>query len=43
MIVSAKEKGFTFPYLVDETQDIFRKYGATCAPQVYLLEKKGGE
>jgi len=43
MIVRAKEKGFTFPYLVDETQDICRKYGATRTPQVFLLEKKGGD
>jgi peroxiredoxin len=43
MIVRAKEKGFTFPYLFDETGDICRKYGATRTPQVYLLEKKGGD
>jgi len=43
MIVRAKEKGFAFPYLFDETQDICRKYGATRTPQVYLLEKKGGD
>jgi peroxiredoxin len=42
MIVRAKEKGFTFPYLFDESGDICRKYGATRTPQVYLLEKKGG-
>ena len=41
MIIRAKEKGFTFPYLYDETQDICRKYGATRTPQVFLLEKKG--
>jgi len=43
MIVRAKEKGFTFPYLQDETGEICRKYGATRTPQVYLLEKKGGD
>lgn len=43
MIVRAKEKGFTFPYLLDETGDICREYGATRTPQVYLLEKKGGD
>jgi peroxiredoxin len=41
MIVRAKEKGFTFPYLYDETGDIARNYGATRTPQVFLLEKKG--
>jgi peroxiredoxin len=37
----AKEKGFTFPYIVDETQEITKTYGATRTPHVYLLEKKG--
>ena len=41
MIVRAKEKGYSFPYLFDETGDICRKYGATHTPQVYLLEKNG--
>lgn len=35
----ALEKGFTFPYLVDEKQEIFPQYGATKTPHVYLLEK----
>ena len=43
MIVRAKEKGFTFPYLYDETGDIARNYGATRTPQVFLLEKKGSD
>jgi peroxiredoxin len=43
MIVRAKEKGFTYPYLFDETQDVCRKYGATRTPQVFLLEKKGSD
>ncbi len=43
MIVRAEEKGYSFPYLFDETGDICRKYGATHTPQVYLLEKKGGD
>lgn len=41
MIKRAKEKGFTFPYLVDATQEITKTYGATRTPHVYLLEKKG--
>lgn len=43
MIVRAKEKGFTFPYLVDETQDIYKAYGATKTPHVYLLTKDGND
>ncbi len=39
MQVRAKEKGFTFPYLFDEGQKVYPKYGATKTPHVYLLEK----
>lgn len=39
MIIRAKDKKYTFPYLVDETQDITRAYGAKATPQVYLLKK----
>ncbi|CAM3694158.1 thiol-disulfide isomerase or thioredoxin [Flavobacterium saliperosum S13] len=35
----AKEKGFTFPYLFDEGQKIYPKFGATKTPHVYVLEK----
>ena len=31
----AKEKGFTFPYVIDDTQDIVRAYGANCTPDFY--------
>lgn len=37
----ARERGFTFPYLVDPTQEIAKTYGATKTPHVYLLQKKG--
>lgn len=40
MIVRAKEKGFTFPYLVDETQKVAKTYGAAKTPHVYLLDKE---
>jgi peroxiredoxin len=39
----AKKKGFTFPYLVDETQGIAKAYGATRTPHVYLVENSGGK
>ncbi|MEO5789946.1 thioredoxin family protein [Gelidibacter sp.] len=41
----AKQKGFTFPYLMDEGQKISPQYGATKTPQVYLIQKttKGNE
>ena len=35
----AKDKGFTFPYLIDEGQTVYPQYGATKTPHVYLLEK----
>ena len=39
----AKEKGFTFPYLVDETQQVAKTYGATKTPHVYLLQKNNNK
>lgn len=39
----AKDKNYTFPYLVDETQQIARTYGATRTPDVYILQKSGGD
>lgn len=35
----AKQKGFTFPYLVDETQQVAEAYGATRTPHAYVLMK----
>jgi peroxiredoxin len=35
----AAERNYTFPYLLDETQDITRAYGATATPHVYVLQK----
>lgn len=34
----ASEKGYTFPYLIDESQDIVKAYGAMATPHFYLLE-----
>ncbi len=39
MKARAKAKGFTFPYLMDEDQEIYPQYGATKTPHVYVLEK----
>ena len=39
MIVRAEEKGFTFPYLMDEGQKVYPKYGATKTPHVYVVNK----
>jgi peroxiredoxin len=39
----AKDKGFVFPYLVDDTQAVAKAYGATKTPHVFLLQKEGKE
>ena len=39
----ADEAGFTFPYLYDESQTVYAKYGATKTPHVYLLQKENGK
>lgn len=40
MKIRAKEKGFNFAYLYDETQEIAKAYGARKTPHVYLLDSK---
>jgi peroxiredoxin len=37
----AQEKGFNFPYLHDETQEIAQAYGAERTPQVFLFDQDG--
>ncbi|MDH3711266.1 MAG: thioredoxin family protein [Cyclobacteriaceae bacterium] len=39
----AKDKGFPFPYLLDETQETTSTYGATNTPHVYVLNKQADE
>lgn len=38
---TATEKGLKFDYLVDETQEIAKKYGAMCTPDPFLFNKEG--
>lgn len=38
MVERAKEKGFNFPYLSDESQNIARAYGAHFTPEVFLFD-----
>jgi peroxiredoxin len=35
----AAERKYTFPYLIDETQQITHTYGARATPTVYVLQK----
>ncbi len=39
----AEAKGYSFPYLLDQGQEVFPAYGATRTPHVFLLEKSGGD
>lgn len=40
MTIFAKESGYLFPYLFDETQQVARKYHAACTPDFYVFNKK---
>lgn len=40
MVQRAKDKGYTFPYLHDESQEIARKYGATRTPEFFVFDKE---
>ncbi|CEA16283.1 MAG: thioredoxin family protein [Fermentimonas caenicola] len=38
----AAEKNYPFPYLKDETQEVYQAYGATRTPEIFLLKNEGG-
>ena len=40
MVKRAKDKGFNFQYLRDETQEVAKKYGAICTPHVFAFDQK---
>ena len=40
MIIFSKKYGFTFPYLIDETQEVAKKYGAVCTPDFFGYNNK---
>lgn len=39
MIRLAQERGFTFPYLFDESQDVAKAFRAVCTPEFYLFDR----
>ena len=41
MKAMAAERGIKFDYLVDETQDVARRYGAVCTPDPFLFDSSG--
>jgi len=40
MVKRAKEKGFNFPYLRDESQSVVEAYGGICTPHVFAFDSK---
>jgi peroxiredoxin len=36
----AKSRGYTFPYLYDETQEVAKAYRAACTPDFYVFDKE---
>ncbi len=38
MVKFAKKRKINFPYVIDETQDIARAYGAVCTPDPFLFD-----
>jgi len=43
MVDRAAQKGFTFPYLVDGSQEVAHAYQATRTPHNYVLHKEDGQ
>ena len=39
MVAFASEYGFNFPYVIDETQEVGRAYGAACTPDFFGFNK----
>jgi len=35
----AKEKGYTFPYLIDDSQSVARSFGAVCTPDFFVYDQ----
>ncbi|MFK7809474.1 MAG: thioredoxin family protein, partial [Saprospiraceae bacterium] len=36
----AKDEGFSFPYLYDETQEVAKAYDAACTPDFYIFDEE---
>ena len=39
MVAEAENRGYGFPYLYDETQEVAKAYRAACTPDFYLFDK----
>jgi peroxiredoxin len=40
MAAEARSAGYTFPYLLDETQSVAKAYLAACTPDLYLFDEQ---
>src|SRR5262245_7820062 len=41
MAHDAREAGYAFPYLFDETQEVAKKFRAACTPDLFLFDRSG--
>ena len=41
MVTRARQKGFVFPYLRDDTQQVASAFGAECTPEVFIVDRAG--
>lgn len=39
MVIEARERGYTFPYLFDQTQEVAQAFGAACTPDFFLYDR----
>ncbi|WP_442482251.1 thioredoxin family protein [Aeoliella sp. SH292] len=39
MVAEAEARGYQFPYLYDETQEVAKAYAAACTPDFYVFDK----
>jgi peroxiredoxin len=39
MVAEARERGYIFPYLYDETQEVAQAYRAACTPDFFLFDQ----
>jgi peroxiredoxin len=42
MALEARQVGYTFPYLLDDTQNVARAFQAACTPDLFLFDGSGG-
>jgi thiol-disulfide isomerase/thioredoxin len=43
MVALSKREKYDFPYLVDESQEVARVFGASNTPHVFVLKKEGND